>query len=643
MTPHFNRQAQKPVRPDIKITKDMLHDVRDTPNLYLQPNGRTKLMQAYLDGHREFVAKMLKRDDVNLKFGDKEGRTLMHYAVQRRDRETVTLLLEAGLAIDIRDKSGKSAFLEIFADTEKKPDLRFAAWLVEQGANPDAADKLGRRALHFAASSHGMSEVTFLLQTGKHADKPDNAGLRPFHNAIRSNSFSVVQEFTHHRVDLTSTTNKSETVFHLALANKDEKVLHFLLKTEAVKTLNQPDMDRKRTALHEAVINEKIDAVHRMLDAGANINALDKNNKTPLALGVGAESEEIVRTLLDRGADIVHQSCSALEESISFQQSKLFPVLMEYGPDINAAGEDGTTPLMRAMQYGHSKVVTALLDAGADATALNKNNQNALFFLSRKCDTSVIKRLIKGGADINQRDTYGRTPILNAMVGNHYIDDNIKALVKAGADLNVTDEYGRSVLHHTLRPYQPDLKMFDFLVENGADLVKLATLKPPANNDPRYGGYPQHDSLLHMAAEARGAHENVLKKILDAGVPVDTEDQSGTTPLQHALRVRNGENAELLLEYGANPHKKDRYGSSAYDFARQTYNDEMLKVLKAFEDRKRRGISPKYVNKPPGGNSGGNPPNPFIGDNDGGNGEDIARSKPPNRKFGNGFGNRRFG
>lgn len=169
------------------------------------------------------------------------------------------------------------------------------------------------------------------------------------------------------------------------------------------------------------------------------------------------------------------------------------------------------------------------------------------------------------------------------MTGGYYVEENVKALVKAGADVNALDNQGRGVLHNTLRSYQPDFKMFDWLMEHGADPVKQS------------GKDGQYDSLLHMAAEAHGAHKSVLKKLLDAGMRVDMVDHSGVTPLQAAVRSRNAENVELLLEYGADPHHQDNYGGSAYTHARQTYNDDMMKVIEAFEERKKQGISPKYV------------------------------------------------
>ena len=587
MFPNFNNNARKE-KPDVKITKDMLHDVRETPNQYLQPNGRTKLQQALVDGHDDFVMKMIERDHVRLRVIDNKGCNLMHYAVEKKNRRLISKLKELGVPLDSRDKEGKTPFMKLFE--AKKPNLRLANWLLEQGANADQADKRGRRALHVAAEKHNLNVVSFLLKVTKNTDKPDHTGVRPFHYAVEHNDASVVQEFSHHRVDLKSTNNKSQTVFHMALENKNAKVLQFLLKTEAVKVLNQPEMDTKEAAIHKAVSKQNVDAVQQMLAAGANINAQAKDGTTPLAMAVSEDSEEMVRSLLDKGADIVYGECSALEESISYNESQHFSILMEYAPDPNMKGKDGKTALMRATQYGHEKIVDELLSAGADPNMLSREKQNALFFLGFNSKSEIVEKLIDEGINVNQVDQYGRTPLLEAMNGSYDLD-NIKALVNAGADVNHKDGSGQTALHHTLRSYSPDIKTFTWLLENGVDLQKIAE----GDND--------RQPILHQAAEVDGS-DAPLRKLLEAGLDVDKKDQTGATALMVATRMYNKKNIELLLEYGADPDIETSFGESPRKAATRHWNNELKEIYDQFDKRKRFGLSPKFTkeankNKPP--------------------------------------------
>ena len=53
-------------------------------------------------------------------------------------------------------------------------------------------------------------------------------------------------------------------------------------------------------------------------------------------------------------------------------------LLLKKGANVNAAGEDGWTPLMLAVRAGKLAAVEALLGAGADVAAQNQQGSTAL-------------------------------------------------------------------------------------------------------------------------------------------------------------------------------------------------------------------------------------------------------------------------
>lgn len=85
--------------------------------------------------------------------------------------------------------------------------------------------------------------------------------------------------------------------------------------------------------------------------------------------------------------------------------------------------------------------------------------------------------------------------------------------------------------------------------------------------------------LLPCAA-ARG-HAALVKELLSEGVPADTPDSSGTTPLQHAAAAGHAAVAASLLDHGAVPDRLDASSGTAlhHAFAHNKYHVARLLLL----------------------------------------------------------------
>jgi ankyrin repeat protein len=80
----------------------------------------------------------------------------------------------------------------------------------------------------------------------------------------------------------------------------------------------------------------------------------------------------------------------------------------------NARDKDGSTPLHCASWKGHVQVVKLLLDAGADINAKSQNDHygdTPLHAASHGNQKDVVKVLIERGADLSSRNKIGRTPL----------------------------------------------------------------------------------------------------------------------------------------------------------------------------------------------------------------------------------------
>lgn len=119
--------------------------------------------------------------------------------------------------------------------------------------------------------------------------------------------------------------------------------------------------------------------------------------------------------------------------------------LIEKGADVNAKGQEGTTPLMFAAGRGHTEVARLLIEKGADVNAKSNDNWTPLIWASSMGKTEVSKLLIEKGADVNAKEKdKGWTPLMYASFKNY--NDVAGLLVKKGADLNAKDKNGMTAL-----------------------------------------------------------------------------------------------------------------------------------------------------------------------------------------------------
>ena len=161
------------------------------------------------------------------------------------------------------------------------------------------------------------------------------------------------------------------------------------------------------TPLRAASNKGHIDVVRVLLDHGADVNTIDKKN-TPLCLAYDGGHLEIMQLLLEHGADVDawDNSDLLLKRASRTGQAEVVHLLLQHNADVNSRGYTKWTPLQVASFFGRTKVVQLLLDRGADIDAPN-NPPLHLAILEK--DFEIVQLLLEHGADVNFRDNRDRT------------------------------------------------------------------------------------------------------------------------------------------------------------------------------------------------------------------------------------------
>jgi hypothetical protein len=125
----------------------------------------------------------------------------------------------------------------------------------------------------------------------------------------------------------------------------------------------------KETRLGRAALDGHLARARELCDWRANIEAADKDSRTPLWNASSFSHQKIVCELLARGAIIEAATNHGATSLIIASQEGYLDVVRELlarGANINASANDRSTPLIQASWSGHVEVVRALLAAGAD-------------------------------------------------------------------------------------------------------------------------------------------------------------------------------------------------------------------------------------------------------------------------------------
>lgn len=227
------------------------------------------------------------------------------------------------------------------------------------------------------------------------------------------------------------------------------------------------------TPLYRTMINGHTKMVQKLLDAGANVNARNRDGATPLFV-VADGRVDLAEMLLGKGAN-VNASNEYGQTPLMWiihvsQKEDVALWLISKGANVNARTSKGETALHVASEFGRKMVVRALLERKADVNARRTNiiqNQEApLHIAVDKNNMDIALLLLAAGADINVADGKGFTPLIQAIYEKHL--PLAEMLINKGADVTRRSKSGETALHPAT--YRGNLAIVKQLVMKGADV-----------------------------------------------------------------------------------------------------------------------------------------------------------------------------
>jgi ankyrin repeat protein len=335
-----------------------------------------------------------------------------------------------------------------------------------------------------------------------------------------------------------------------------------------------------RLALEEG----DVDAVQRMIEAGADLNEQPLLDPPLLHLAAGLGLLDVVDLLIERGVDVdvtdargrtaVHHVASRprpraeplqtlTKRGLPFADARpeVIDHLVGLGGRVDTADREGRTPLFEAAAHGDERVVACLVRHGADVNVGDRYGISPLHVAAEADGANGIAPFLDAGADVSARIPGGDCPLHWA--AGWGAPEAVRLLLERGACLNVRGYGGGTPLHVAARRGRKEA--VDVLLEHGADedplaavlLGDLPILRQALAHDPAIAltRHNEGRTLLHWAAEVGNAEAVAL--LLENGADHATRDPRGRTALHVVAQNGKRDVAEVLLAAGAEVNATD--------------------------------------------------------------------------------------
>ena len=448
------------------------------------------LILAATNGATDIVKELIRRK-VRLDKPDGDECTALKRAANSGHVDIVAALVKAGASVDVADHEGWTALMTAAGHGQ----IKICTTLIKAGADVKVRANSGVTALSQATGARADGRALDALKNLKKLFSQMDAGGEDDDgenetNDVAADSLKLTSLILKQGANPNVERDGTPLLEH-AINDGDEDLVKLLKEYGAIAVEQETDLDldehnekdtdgegprgehvwdEQGEALLDAVLDCSVEPIAEILDQGANIDYVNAEGKTALAVAVYGLNEagmarqmhrnllEVADYLLRRGAGVNVPGCDPTPLGWAACAGEIYLVnaMLQRGADPDTRLSGRTTALLTALAEKREICALALIAAGANMKARSSSSQTALHIASEMGLARVVDACLARSPDlVNTVDDNASTSLMLAAIGGHNLI--IQSLLQFGADRTLKDIKGQTAKDVAIKNGNVDL------------------------------------------------------------------------------------------------------------------------------------------------------------------------------------------
>lgn len=335
------------------------------------------LLAAIIKDEIDEVKRIITSDPTLVNISIEDGQTPLMIVYNNHTinlaEDIIKLLLHSGSDLEIEDENGEPVLFHAIRRAADYDSKHWLELLFDAPTPPKVnhQNEFGSTPLNEAVRIYYLDGVKFLLDKGADPNIPNKEGFPPIYTAIADEPGDDAHDIVWALIEMGA-------------------------KTEFI----QPNNARKWSMLTLAMKENLPQVAEAILDApNIDVNVVDPTDEdTPLMFAIREDyGIEFIRKLVEKGANVnavnLDGDTPLLESVFVYPEMDIIHILLDKGANINAKNHYGRTALMYVVINEYIDVVKLFLERGADKTIQDINGHIALDFAYDSGNEEIIALL----------------------------------------------------------------------------------------------------------------------------------------------------------------------------------------------------------------------------------------------------------